>query len=481
MTSTAVIVPRAVLGGPGNTPPSERINIAYIGCGTQGMRNLIDLLPRTDARVVAVCDPNTASNDYVEWGHNEIRDRIRSFLGDQSWGQNTQGCRCGRQVGLEIVHRHYANTSRPTDCTPYIDFRDLLQNHKDLDACYIMTPEHLHAAIAVASMKHGKHVVTHKPIANVMNEVRLAENTARQTGRATHLFCSAGLDSTPLIKEWITAGAIGSVRQVHNWSTRPFWPQGMYERPPQQPVPDGLNWDLWLGPVPHRPYNLTYTHAVFRGWCDFGSGALGDMGHYSSYQIFKILDLPAPVSVEASRSQYWAIENLTWQKKVNDLSYPRASRIHWRFPARQDQPPVDLYWYDGGILPDLPEELEVDNEPLPDEGLLFVGDRGKLLAGFSGGSPRLIPKKKMKDFTPPPQTLARPKPELDQWLTACKGGAPSDARFEITAKLSETVAIGNVALRVRGKLLWDSQNMKFTNNENANEYLRREYRPGWEL
>ncbi len=480
----AVVLPRRVLGGPGHVPPSEKTTIAYIGCGTQGTRQLIRLLPRDDARVVAVCDPNTDSNDYVEWGTNEIRNRIRDFLGDSQWGQGVEGCRCGRNVGRELVERHYGKSSASGSarCRAYIDFRELLEKEKDLDACYIMTPEHLHGTIAVAAMRKGKHVVTHKPIANVMYEVRLAVQTAKQTGKATHLFCSADKHTTPLISEWIAAGAIGGVREVHNWSSRPFWPQGMLEYPKDTPaVPKGMDWDLWLGPVPHRAYHLSYTHAVFRGWYDFGSGALGDMGHYSFYQIFKILKLSAPISVEASRSQYWAIENLTWSRKRNEVSYPRASRIHWQFAAREGMPPVDLYWYDGGLRPNIPAELEAEGHKMPNEGMLFVGDKGKILAGFSGGGPRIIPEKRMKAFEQPSQTLPRPAGELDQWLRACKGGKPSDARFEVTGKLSETVAIGNLALRADQKLAWDSAKMEFTNNSEANKYLRRQYRPGWEL
>ncbi len=482
--SAAMVLPRNVLGGPNHVPPSEKTTIAYIGCGTQGIRQLIQLLPRDDARVIAVCDPNTDSTDYPEWGKNEIRNRIRTFLGDSTWGQNVNGCRCGRNVGRQLVETHYAKSSASGSykCNAYSDFRQMLDKQKDLDACYIMTPDHLHATIAIASMKSGKHAVTHKPISNIMHEVRLAQNTAKQTQLATHLFCASNNQSTPQIAEWISAGAIGPVHAVHNWSSRPFWPQGMVDFPTETPpVPKGMDWDLWLGPVPHRPFHPSYTHSVFRGWYDFGSGALGDMGHYSLYQIFKILDLSAPVSVEAGRSQYWAIENLTWIKKQNEISHPRASRIHWQFAARPGKPPVDLYWYDGGLKPDLFPELETDGKPLPTEGMLFVGDKGKILADFTGANPRLIPESKMKSFTQPPKTLPRPDGEVDQWLRACRGGKPSDARFEVTAKLSETVALGNIALRVDGKLAWDSEKMEFTNNTDANKYLRRQYRKGWKL
>ena len=307
-----------------------------------------------------------------------------------------------------------------------------------------MTPDHLHATIALAAMKAGKHVIVHKPLGNVLHESRLVVQAARETGAATHMFCSAGLESTAQITEWIEAGAIGPVREVHNWSSRPFWPQGMTSLPAESvPVPDGLDWDLWLGPVPHRPFHPAYTNAVFRGWYDFGTGALGDMGHYSFFQVFKILKLGAPLTVEASRSQSWKIDDLLWKKQVNTVSYPHASLVRWEFPERAGMPPVALHWYDGGLRPPKPRELEEDGEKMPEEGLLFVGDRGKILGEFMGRNPRLIPKARMQAFQPPPQTLPRPAEELEQWVRACRGTAPSDASFENVAAISRDDPAGN--------------------------------------
>lgn len=230
------------------------------------------------------------------------------------------------------------------------------------------------------------------------------------------------------------------------------------------------------------PYNITYTHAVFRGWYDFGSGALGDMGHYSLYQIFRILNLDVPVSVEAGRSQFWKIDTGTWHKQVNMISYPRSSMIHFEFAARENMPPVDLYWYDGGMRPPKPVELDIDNKKMPEEGMMFVGDRGKILAGFTGTDPKIIPDAGMKEFTMPAQSLPRPIGELDQWLNACRGRKPSGARFEFAGKLSETVNLGNIALRVPDKLKWDKDGMQFTNSSDANKLIRRKvYRTGWEI
>ncbi|HNR98344.1 MAG TPA: Gfo/Idh/MocA family oxidoreductase [Planctomycetota bacterium] len=475
-------VPRRVIAGAKFVAPSDRVNVAFVGAGTQGIRQLIEALPRGDMRVAAMCDPNRRSDDYVEWGRNEIRDKVRRFLDDPAWGADAKGCRCGREVGTELVERHYAKTGLGWKCPAYADFREMLAKEKDLDAVYNMTPDHLHGSVVVAAMRLGKHAITHKPVANTFSESHLAMTTAKATGLATHLFCAADKHSTPLMREWIQAGAIGAVREVHNWTTRPFWPQGMTELPRERPpVPDGLDWDLWLGPVPPRPYHPAYTHAVFRGWIDFGSGALGDMGHYSFSQIFKILNLGAPSAVEAGRDQFWKIEDCLWVKQENNVSFPRAAAIRWEFPARDGMPPVVLYWYDGGLRPPLPAELEEDGEDLPAEGMMFVGDEGKLLAEFMGDNPRLIPSRKMRAFAKPPATLARPLPEVDQWIKACRGGPATEASFERAWPWSQTILLGNIALRVDKKLAWDAAARRFTNSEAANRLLARSYRPGWEL
>ena len=481
-TSAGVtLVARHVLGGPRHVPPSDRINVAYVGVGTQGIRQLMPALQREDLRITAVCDPNRRSEDYVEWSRHELRDKVRAFLKDPDWAKAARACPCGREVGREIVDRHYG-ASAGGGCRAYADFRELLAQEKDLDAVYIMTPDHLHATIALAAMKAGKHVITHKPLGNVLHEAELVIRAARETEAATHMFCSSALESTAELTEWIEAGAIGPVREVHNWSTRPYWPQGMTSLPTETfPVPEGLDWDLWLGPVPPRPYHPAYTHAVFRGWYDFGTGALGDMGHYSFFQIFKMLKLGSPLSVEASRSQYWKIDDLLWKKQANSVSYPQASLVRWEFPERQGLPPLTLHWYDGGLRPPKPRELDQDGEPMPEEGLLLVGDSGKILADFSGRNPRLVPKTRMQAFRRPPQTLPRPIGELDQWVRACRGLGASDASFERVAPISETILLGTIALRVDKKLRWDAANARFIGAPEADALTTRTYRAGWAL
>jgi predicted dehydrogenase len=479
--AAVTLVPRHVLGGPRHVPPSDRISVAYVGCGTQGLRQIIPALESPDLRIVAVCDPNRKSEGYVEWGPFELRDKVRAFLKDPRWAEGARSCPCGREVGREMVDRHYGASSGG-GCRTYSDFRELLSKEKDLDAVYCMTPDHLHGTIGLAALRAGKHFITHKPVANVLQEARLAIRTAREKGAATHLFCAAGLADTATLAEWLDGGAIGAVREVHNWSTRPFWPQGMTELPPATPVPEGLDWDLWLGPVPTRPYSPHYTNAVFRGWYEFGTGALGDMGHYSFFQLFKLLKLGSPLTVEATRSQYWKIEGPLWKKQPGSLAYPQASLVRWEFPARGEKPPVALHWYDGGLRPPKPSELDEDGLPMPEEGMLLVGDNGKILAEFNGRNPRLVPQSRMAAFQAPPQTLPRPIDELQQWIRACRGVQPSDASFDSVAAMTDTILIGTIALRVDKKLRWDGASGRFVDAPEADALTARAaYRDGWAL
>ena len=481
-TAAAAIVPRHVLGGPGFVAPSDKINIGYIGCGSQGLRLLMPALENPDVHLLAVCDPNRKSDDYPTWGPGELRGKISRFLDDPDWGAGARGGLCGREVGREVVNRHYAKqttSGRYDDCRGYADFREMLAEESDLDAVYIMTPEHLHATIALQAMNQGKHVITHKSLANVLHEARLVRDAAQRTGVATHMHCSASSSRTPMLAEWIGSGIIGPVREVHNWTNRPFWPQGMTRYPDDRPpVPEGFDWDLWLGPVPDRPYSPAFTHAVFRGWIDFGTGCLGDVGNYSFHQIFSVMKLGAPLTVQANASFYYSITDYTWHKEVNTVSFPRASTVRWTFPERDGLPPMELFWYDGGMRPRTPDALAREGVELGDEGLMFVGDDGVLLAGRE---PRLYPSNRFGAFAPPPETLERPLPELENWLRACRDGTPTNASFEHVYDQTETILIGNVALRHDGKLHWDSERMTFPDAPEADALLTREYRPGWEL
>ena len=265
------------------------------------------------------------------------------------------------------------------------------------------------------------------------------------------------------------------VRVVQNWSSRPFWPQALDRPKDAQTVPDTLNWDLWLGPAPERPFNQVYLPFVWRGWTDFGCGALGDMGPYSFDTIFRVLKLEAPSHVEASSTDRY------------EETYPLASIVRYDFPARGDMPPVKFSWYDGGLKPPRPDELP-ENVPLQgeggeqNEGLLFVGDQGKILCGFHGSRPRLLPESKMKSFQEPLKTLPRSPGNEREWLDACKGGKMKPGgNFEFSGVVTETLLLGDVAVRSGQPLGWDRSSLRVTNSDAAQKMVRPERRSGWEL
>jgi predicted dehydrogenase len=334
------LVPRHVLGGQGSVAPSERITLAHIGMGTQGFRELGGLLGDARVQIIAVCDPNTDSNDYVEWGKNSVRNQIRTYLDDPSWRENDTGCPGGREVGRKVVDTYYANHrggEKRKGCAAYADFRELLENEKDLDAVKVMTPDHLHATVSIAAMKKGKHVMMHKPIANRLYEGRLVLKTARQTGRATHLLAYGSGAGNGRIAEQIKKGVIGRLREIHNWTNRPVWPQYTEIPTDRPPIPKGFDWQLWLGPTLDRPYHPHYTHTVFRGWYDFGGGSMADMGIYSLWPVFTALDLDAPVSAHAWATHTCTITDNVSRTVQNEFSYPTGCALRFEFAAKRDR------------------------------------------------------------------------------------------------------------------------------------------------
>jgi predicted dehydrogenase len=486
------IVPRHVLGGPGFVPPSDKVNIAFIGVGSQGLRVMLRFLKQPDVQGVAVCDPNKSSAGYPQWDTHEFCHSVRDLLGVQSgWDwlspdepiqlshslRVTNGV-AGREPCQQIVEAYYGTQRRSGEyrgCSAYTDFRELLEREKNVDAVVVCTTDNLHAVVSGAAMKKRKHVFCQKPLTHTIYEARRIAEIARETGVATQIaVANQASEDTRLLCEWIWSGAIGPVREVMNWSSRPFWPQGLERPKDTEPIPDGLEWDLWLGPAPERAFNHAYLPFVWRGWADFGCGALGDMGSYSFDTIFRVLKLEAPVSIESSSSDRY------------EETYPLASIIHFNFPARGDMPPVKFTWYDGGLKPPRPDELE-DNRPLKgegedeDEGLLFVGDRGKILCTFNGGNPKIIPQAKMDSFQPPPKTLPRSPGNEREWLDACKGSrVKPGGNFEFEGLVTETLLLGNVAARMGQKLTWDRPGLS-VNSDVAQKWVKPERRKGWEL
>jgi hypothetical protein len=503
------IVPRHVLGGTGFVPPSDKITMAHIGMGTQGFNELGGLLSNPELQIVAVCDPNTESNDYVEWGPNSVRNNIRRLMGNATWREGVTGCPGGREIGRQVVNAYYANQRAAENfkgCSAYADFRELLEKEKDINVVKIMTPDHLHTTVSVAAMKKGINVLVHKPLGNRMYEARLAIETARKTGLATHFLpYGSGTSMRALIPK-IRAGAIGTLREVHNWTNRPVWPQYLEIPTDRPPVPKGLDWDLWLGPTLDRPYHPHYTHAVFRSWYDFGGGCMADMGIYSLWPVFTGLELGSPLSADPYVTHYCTIVDQVSRKFNNDFSFPTASTVRFKFAARGDMPPLDLFWYDGGMRPRIPAEMEADGKEMPQEGILFVGDEGKIVAAFTGENPQIYPKSRSEYLPPQPASArgggrggaggrgaagaagaagtrgpAAPGGRREAWVDAIKGGPQSPGSFLNAGPISDAVNLYAVALRTGKKVLFDSESMKITNVAEANKYLVREYRKGWEL
>ncbi len=426
------VVPRHVLGGAGHTAPSEKLNIAGIGAGGQAAH---DLRQMESENIVALCD--------VDW----------------------------RRAG-GMFRRH-------PDATKYRDFREMLDKEDDkIDAVVVAIPDHMHAAASMAAIKRGKHVYCEKPLTHDVYEARVLAEAARKAGVATQMGNQGqASEETRLMCETIWDGAIGQVREVHVWTDRPmkginglYWPQGVGRPAETPPVPDEVAWDLWLGTAPERPYHPDYMPFKWRGWWDFGTGALGDIGCHSIDPIFRALKLGHPTSVEACCTL------------VNDESYPVASRVTYEFPARGDLAPVKLHWYDGGMKPPRPKELE-DGRAWDTNGTLYVGDEGKML-GY-----RLIPESRQSAYGKPPKKLERSPGHYKEWILACKGGQPAGSNFpDHAGLLAQVVLLGNLALQpslkekiTRTKLLWDGNAMKVTNMPGANLYLTRKYRNGWTL
>jgi hypothetical protein len=286
-------------------------------------------------------------------------------------------------------------------------------------------------------------------------------------------------------------GAIGTLREIHNWSMRPMWPQ-FPTLPTEAPaVPDGFDWNLWLGPSLERPYHPNYTHTNFRGWYEFGGGPIADMGHYSLWPIFQLLELDSPISVESTPSHVCRVADNICSRIKNDFSFPAASTVRMRFGAKGARGPLDLYWYDGGIKPAVPDELMAENKELAEEGMMFVGERGKILGGFRAENSQIIPEAKMRAYRNE-HSMAAPAGERDRdaqragrdaaWVNAFKGSAPSYGDFQLAGPLTDAINLAAISLRMGGRrLLFDSPNAKITNVAEANKLLARECRPGWEI
>ncbi len=452
-TGGIMIVPRHVLGR-GFTAPSDKLNIAGVGAGGKAEVNLPYAFNKGSDNIVALCD---------------VDDRM-------------------------AVHARKTWPNAPY----YKDYRKMLEKEgKNIDAVIVTTPDHMHAVIALAAMQMGKHVYVEKPLTHDIAEARMLTQAAKQYQVVTQMGNqgSSG-DDTRLVETWIQNGILGDVHTVHVWTNRPAWPQGIPTPTGHFDIPSELDWNLWLGTAPQRDYNPAYLPAIWRGWVDFGSGSLGDMGCHFIDVPYRALKLGYPISVETSIG---SVYTGFFKELINTDGFPPSSKTHIRFPQRESLIPMEMVWYDGGILPRRPDELLPD-EPMGEEsgGMIFEGTKGKLMAGLFGKDATLLPTRLMKETTLPkskyPFVEGGSEGHQQQWVKACKKGYGSytSSDFAVAGPLTETVIMGNLAVRSyqysetdakgarvfpgRKQLLWDGEKMQITNFEPANRFVKREYR-----
>ena len=451
-TAAFMAVPGAVLGLRGAASANQKLNLAGIGIGGQGAH---DLGQMESENIVALCDV-----DKRHAGH---------------------------------VFKKYPNAKQ------FTDYRRMLDELKELDGVVIATPDHHHAFAAMEAIKRGKHVYCEKPLTHSVWEARQVAQAAREAKVATQMGNQGQASGeTRQLCELVWADAIGKVHEAHIWTDRPsrglfeeYWPQGLARPKETPPVPATLDWDLWLGPAPLRPYHQAYLPFVWRGWWDFGTGALGDIGCHAMDPVFRALKLGAPLSVQAAST------------RVNGETFPLGSIVTWQFPARPaapqannchtkglagaaaggvEMPPCKLVWYDGGLRPPRPDGLPQGTQ-MGDNGRLLIGEKGFILGNT------VYPESRAKEVGGSRSTIPRSAGgHYREWIEACKGGGPAGANFDWAGPLAESVLLGNVALRTQlredltlCKLLWDPVALKFTNLAEANQFLRRDYRAGWSL
>jgi predicted dehydrogenase len=443
-----LIVPRHVLGR-GFIAPSDKLTIAAIGAGGKGESDLHEFSKSPNANIAYLCDVDD----------RQIKKSVERF---------------------------------PT-AKRYYDFREMLdKEHKSIDAVSVSTPDNCHAVAAMAAMQLGKHVYVQKPLTHDIYEARLLTESAKRYKVVTQMGNQgASGNGVRTMQEWYRAGIIGDAIEIKVWTNRPVWPQGTGTPKSTDPIPDELKWDLWLGPAKEEPYHKEYVPFSWRGFWAFGTGALGDMGCHLIDPAFKTVGLGYPTDVQCSQV---SIYEKMWTADYFPESCPAASSVILNFPGKDGKPNVKLHWMDGGIVPERPDELGADEQfGGGDGGVLIIGTKGKMMCGTYGSDPKLLPTSRTNEVNIP-QTLARvPEGHYVQWINACIAGygrQEVSSPFEYAGPLTETILMGNLALRAsnikkgnafpgRKKLLWDAPNMRITNFDEANQFVKRDYRQGW--
>ena len=446
------IIPRHVLGR-GFIAPSDQLTIAGIGVGGKGNSDLREFSKSPKANIAFLCDVDD----------RQSADSVKRF----------------------------------PKAKYYKDWRELLDKEsKSIDAVSVSTPDNVHAIAAMAAIQRGKHVYVQKPMTHDIYEARMLTEAARKYKVVTQMGNQgASGDGVRLMREWYNAGLIGDATEIHVWTNRPVWPQGLGNPKGKDEIPKELNWDLWLGPAKFEEYHKEFLPFNWRGYWAYGTGALGDMGCHLIDPAFKTVGLGYPSEVECSEG---AVFEKMWNAAYYPESCPISSSVKLKFPMKNGKPDVKLYWMDGGILPERPDELGPDERMGGDDGgVIITGTKGKIMCECYGANPTLLPTSKTKEINVP-QTLPRvPEGHYLQWVNACIAGfgnAETSSTFDYAGPLTETILMGNLALRSyitkgpdgkgfpgRKKLLWDAVNMKITNYDEANQYVRRTYREGWKL
>lgn len=442
--SVPLVVPRHVLGGPANQAPSDTLRIAAVGIGGMG-KNYLDGCD--NERIVALCDLD----------HN--------FSGR--------------------VFEKYPKAKR------YHDFRRMFDKEaSNFDALIIATPDHMHTIILMAALKLRKHIYCAKPITHAIGEARRVRKALLEAkGIVTKASVqSSGTDAARSTTELLQSGVIGPVRELHIWCDHPKYPCLLPRPEQEQSPPAGMDWNLWIGPAPYRPYHSAYHPGNWRSWWDFGSGAVADMACHTFHAYFRELQLGAPTTIGSCSSHKF---NGYFSQRVSTPECQgNANMVSWKYPARDDLPPLNLHWYDGGMKPNRPDELD-DDIALPNMGLLFVGEKGKLITGYSGGNPfgqsrgfrggLLLPEKRFGDFEQPGRTLGRCEREnhYREWTQACKSGKRTVCPIEFGCEMTEVALLGTISLRARRMIKWDAEAMRVTNSEQANGFVDPPYRKGW--
>ncbi len=446
--AAAMIVPRHVLGGPGYVAPSERVNVAVIGVGGRGFQNTKELMKLPDVRVVAVADPAE------RWDLSQFYYRGTA----------------GRVPVADAIEQHYRQTDPNYTCQQHVDYREMIRDHGgDFDAVLCATPDHLHAHVSLTAMRAGKHVYCEKPLTHNIAEARLVAKVAKETGLATQMGNQGhSTDDIRLTCEIVRAGLIGNIQEVHAWVPATRWNRTVDKVPVEpQPMPAGLNWDLWCGPRTPVGFHEVYAPVTWRDFWQFGCGAMGDFGCHDLDSAVWGLELGLPERIE----MFPAGGNDPAMIPFGEIGY-------FDFAAASGRGPVRITWYSGGLLPPRPDELP-EQQSLPSRGVMFVGEKGILVCGGAGGKPDIYPLVLRESISLPEPTIARSKGHHRDWIDAIKGGPPASSEFGYASKLTEITMLGVLALRAREAIHWDADAMQVKGSDRANQLVHGEYRDGW--